>query len=262
MKSDIKIIFTDIDWTLLNHGYQKHEFDMESIEELKRVQSKGVLVYLCTARPYHSVVGCGILDIFNPDGIICTNGGVVFVKDKIIHNNCFANEDVKQIVKVAHRHHLTIELANEKDRWLTKKSNEYVDNYFAVFHEIYPEIRKYNQENVSAVLLFAPKKFDGVVSKELPKGIKLFRFSDYGVEVQHNPIYKSEGVLEVLKYLSISPKHAMAIGDDYGDIEMFKIVGYPVCMENGREEAKQSASYICPHIDNHGVKIALEKYFK
>ena len=262
MSEDIKIIFTDIDWTLLNHGYQKHEFDMESIEELKRVQSKGVLVYLCTARPYHSVLGCEILDKFTPDGIICTNGAVVYVKDKLIHNNCFNNEDVKNIIKVAHRHHLTIELANEKDRWLTKKVNSYVDNYFAVFHEITPEIRPYKEENISAVLLFSPAKFDERISKELPKGIKLFRFADYGVEVQHTPIYKSEGVLEVLKYLHISPKNAMAIGDDYGDIEMFKVVGYPVCMENGREEAKKYAKYICPHIDDHGVKIALQKYFK
>lgn len=262
MSDKIKIVFIDIDWTLLNHGLDKPTFDMESIEELKRVQQKNVLVYLCTARPYHSVVGSGILDIFTPDGIACTNGAVVFVGDKIIHNNCFNRDDVKEIIKVAHRHHLTIELADEKDRWFTKKPNKYVDYYFNVFHEIHPEIKKLKNQNISAVLLFSPQKFDEIISKELPKGIKLFRFADYGVEVQHEPIYKSEGVNATLKYLNIKPENAMAIGDDDNDISMFKAVGYSVCMENGKENAKKSATFVCPHINDHGVKIALQKFIK
>ncbi len=261
MSKDIKIIFSDIDWTLLNHGHEKHAFDMESIDALKQVQKQGVLVYLCTARPYHSVVGCGILDIFTPDGIICTNGAVVFVKDQLIHNHCFSNEDVRQIIKVAHKHHLTIELSNEKDRWLTKPKNKYVDNYFALFHEICPEIRPYRDENISAVLLLAPEKFDAILAQELPKGITGLRFTEYGVDMHYDPIYKSEGVNAVLDYLHISPDHAMAIGDDYGDIQMFHVVKYSICMANGREEAKTAASDICPHIDEHGVAIAMKKYF-
>ena len=262
MKTDIKIIFIDIDWTILNHGHDKHEFDMPSIEALKQVQKKDILIYLCTARPYDSIIQTGLLDMIKPDGIICTNGAVVFINNQLIHHNVFNPEDVKKIIQVAHKHHLTIELSSDKERWLTKKGNKYVDNYFAVFNEIYPPIRKYNNENISAVLLFAPKKFDDILNKELPKGISCFRFSDYGIDVHHTPIYKSEGIIEVLKYLKIDPCYSMGIGDDYGDIEMFKVVGYPVCMENGREEAKKYAKYICPHIDDHGVKIALQKYFK
>ena len=262
MEQDIKIIFIDIDWTLLNHGHNKQEFDIPSIEALKKVQDKGVLVYLCTARPYHSVKGCGILKLFKPDGIVCTNGAVVFSNNKIIHNNHFPNETVKQIIKVAHKHHLTIELSSERNRWLTKKKNKYVDYYFSVFHEICPKVKKYEEENISAVLLMCPEKYDYIIEKEFPKGITGFRFTNYGVDIHYTPIYKSEGVLATLEYLNISPRSAMAIGDDYGDIKMFEVVGYPICMENGREEAKEAAIYICPHIDDHGVKTTLEKYFQ
>ena len=261
MNSDIKIIFSDIDWTLLNHGHEKHEFDYESIEALKRVQSSGVKVFLCTARPYHSVKGTGLLDLIKPDGIVCTNGAVAFVGDTVIHNNCFPKETVKEIIKVANRHHLCIELKNEKDRWLTKPGNKYVDSYFAVFHEVYPEIRKYNNENISAILLLAPEKYDEVLKKEFPEGITGFRFSDCGVDVHYKPVYKSEGVNAVLNYLNINKDNAMALGDDYGDIEMFQAVKYSICMENGREEAKAVAYDITPHIDEHGVALAMKKYF-
>ena len=261
MNKDIKIIFTDIDWTILNHGHDDHVFDYESIEALKRAQATGVKLFLCTARPYHSIKGSGLLDLITPDGIVCTNGAVVFVGDKVIHNNCFKKEDVKQIIKAAHRHHLTIELSNEKDRWLTKPKNKYVDYYFAVFNEIVPEIRKYNDENISAVLLLAPKKYDEILKKEFPEGISGFRFMDYGVDVHYKPIYKSEGVNAVLDYLNINKDEAMALGDDYGDIEMFKCVKYSICMENGKEEAKAVAYDIAPHIDEHGVAKVMKKYF-
>ena len=257
MQNEIKIIFSDIDWTLLNHGHDKHEFDLPSVEALKKVQQKGVKIFFCTARPYHSVVGTGLLDLITPDGVICTNGAVAFINEQIIHNHIFPNHLVKEVIKVCHKHHITVELSSEKDRYLTKKWNKYVDAYFAIFNEVYPEIRKYNNENISAITI----KFDEVLKKELPKECSLFRFAPTGIALHLEPIYKSEGVNAVLDYLKMNPEQAMAIGDDYGDIKMFEVVGLPICMGNGREEVKPYAKYICPHIDEHGVKIALEKYF-
>lgn len=253
MKHDIQIIFTDIDCTILNHGHDDHVFDSLSIEALKKAQQKGIKVFLCTARPYHSVNGCGVLDLITPDGIVCTNGAVVFVNDKLIHNHTFPNETIEQIIKVAHKHHITVELSNERDRWLTKKGNKYVDYYFAVFHEIYPKIRPYKGENISAALLMCPKKFDDILYKEMPKGISGVRFTDYGVDLHLDPIYKSEGVIAALEYLKISKDNALAIGDDYGDIPMFEAVKYSIAMDNGREETKAKATYIAPHIDESGV---------
>lgn len=260
MKNDIKIIFTDIDWTILNHGHDKHEFDMPSINALKKAQQKGIKVFLCTARPYHSVKGTGLLNIFKPDGIICTNGAVCMIDDKIIHNHIFPADFVLKVVKTCHRHHITVELSDEYDRWLTKGGNRYVDEYFAIFNEVYPKIRSYKGENISAILIMCPDKFDAKLKEELPKESNLFRFAPTGIDLHLKPIYKSEGVNATLDYLKIDKKHAMAIGDDYGDIEMFKSVAHPICMGNGKEEVKLAAEYICPHIDEHGVAEALKKY--
>ena len=76
---NIKIIFVDIDWTILNHDI--HDWDYDSLAALKKAQEKGILIYLCTARPYDSVLNTGIFDYLKPDGIICTNGAVAFIKD-------------------------------------------------------------------------------------------------------------------------------------------------------------------------------------
>ena len=81
MISETKIIFVDIDWTILNHNI--HDFDHVSIEALKKAQENGYLIYLCTARPYQSIELTGLFDFLKPDGIVCTNGGVVIEKDNV-----------------------------------------------------------------------------------------------------------------------------------------------------------------------------------
>ena len=119
-----KIIFVDIDWTILDH--RLHDWDHPSLEGLKKAQKNGVLVYLCTARPYDSIVHTGIFSIFSPDGVICTNGGVAFIKDELLFANVIPSDIVKEIEKISHRHRLVLELATDKERYFTSKPNTWV----------------------------------------------------------------------------------------------------------------------------------------
>ena len=95
--SEIKIIFTDIDWTILNHGHGKHVYDMKSINALKTAQKNGVKVFISTARPYESLKLTGFFDIFKPDGMVLSNGGVIFIGDEIIYHDFMEPELVKRI---------------------------------------------------------------------------------------------------------------------------------------------------------------------
>ena len=71
--SDIKIIFTDVDWTILNHGHGKHVYDKKSLDALRKAQSNGVKVFISTARPHESLKITGFFDEFKPDGMILSN---------------------------------------------------------------------------------------------------------------------------------------------------------------------------------------------
>ena len=107
-----KIIFVDIDWTILDHNI--HDWDYQSIDVLKELQRRGVLVYINTARPYDSVIRTGILDVFVPDGMVCTGGGVTFIGDELLYENVFPEEAVRIIEKVANKHHLTLVVDNSR----------------------------------------------------------------------------------------------------------------------------------------------------
>lgn len=254
-----QIIFVDIDWTILDHN--KGDFDYDSINKLIELQKEGLLVFLNTARPYDSIYHTGLLKLFHPDGIISTNGGVGFIKDKLLYENIIPEDIVRSIEKTANKHHLVLELSKNKERHFTNKRNKYVDNYFSIFKEVIPCIKKYDNKGINSILLFAPAKYDETLKKELPKDISLLRFDSHGVDLGYYKNNKGYGVEQVLNYYHIDKEKAIAVGDSYDDIAMFKKVGLSICMGNGTDEAKKEADITAPNIGISGLKIVLEEIF-
>lgn len=259
MKSKFKIIFVDIDWTILDHHL--HDWDYLSIDALKDIQKQGVLIYLNTARPYDSIVNTGLLNLFKPDGIVCTNGGVIFVNDELIFENIIPENLVKDIEKCANKHHLVLELSTSKERYFTNKPNIYVERYFSVYAEVKPEIRKYQNKGISSILLFAPKKYDEILKKEFPQEMNLLRFDDHGVDISYYKNTKGEAVKKVLEYLHIKKEESISFGDSFDDISMFNETGLSIAMGNGTIEAQESAKEICDTISNHGVAKKIKEIF-
>lgn len=251
MKHDIKIIFVDIDWTILDHKI--HDWDHESLDALRKAQEKGILIYLCTARPYDSVLHTGIFDVFNPDGIIATNGGVAFVNDEVLFSNEIPENIVKSVENIANRHDLVVEMSTDRGRYFTAPGNIWVDEYFKSYAETIPPVIKDQSGNVSAMLLFAPESMDEELIAELPKEIRYFRFDLFGVDLCYYQNDKGVAIKRVLNHLNIPKEQSMGIGDDYGDIPMFEAVGVSIAMGNGREEAKQKATYTADTIHEHGI---------
>ncbi|WP_281248949.1 HAD family hydrolase [Bacillus alkalicellulosilyticus] len=56
--------------------------------------------------------------------------------------------------------------------------------------------------------------------------------------------------------------YSVVFGDDFNDIGMFQLCGYPVAMGNAIEELKYIAKEVTDTNDNDGVAITLEALFK
>ncbi len=248
---NIKIIFVDIDWTILDHNL--HDWDYETIDVLKEAQKKGILVYLNTARPYDSVVHTGLFNIFTPDGVVCTNGGVTFCGDELLYANTIPEDIVRSIEKICNKHHLVLELSQNKERYFTAKPNVYVHNYFSVYAETIPPIKKYENKDVSAILLFAPMKYDEVLKKEFPKEMNYLRFDNFGVDVGYFQNTKGDAVKKVLKHLGLKKEESVSAGDSFDDVTMFKETGVSIAVGNGMDSAKENATIVAPTIGEHGL---------
>ena len=260
MTNQIKVIFVDIDWTILDHR-EGHVFDYASIEALKEAQQNGYKVILCTARPHHSIEQLGLFDMIKPDGYVCANGGLIVMNDQIIYQTRMPVDSFEKLCEVVIRHGYTMECVEPYHRFLIAPKTDYVDYLFHTYHEEVPGVEEdyKGRDDIISCLLFSDEAGDEALKKEMPNDLEFYRFHPYGVDIVSCMHLKGNGVKMVLDYLRLNKDNALAFGDDYGDISMFDEVKYSVCMENGREEVKQHASIIAPPVWESGVKQTLQK---
>lgn len=262
MRTNYQIIFVDIDWTILNHNYRPGRFDMPSIRKLKRLQKKGIKVFICTARPYHSVDQIHFFDLFTPDGMILSNGGYIIYDDNVIYKTDMAIKDFEALCNLANKHKVNVEGIRIYDCFLINNYFDEVLKLFATYPESVPPVEDFHGQRVNGATLFAPKELDEIFQKTLKNHVYYYRYHDSGVDIASQIHDKGFAVKFVLDYLGIKKEEAISIGDDLQDISMFKETGLSIAMGNGKDETKENASYVTSDISHHGVKRALNKFIR
>ena len=254
----LKVIFVDIDWTILDHSVQPAQFDIKSIEILKICQEKGIKVFICSARPYHAIRQIKLFDLFSPDGVIASNGGVIFYKDKIIYQTLIAREDFEQLCETANEVGANVEGIRPYDCFLINDNYEHITNVHKSYPEEMPLIEDYHNQDVLGVGLFIDEQYDDLFKKACPNLKYYYRFHPSGVDIANEIHDKGESVKRVLSYLNISKEEAASFGDDSQDITMLKETKYSFAMDNAKDEVKQVAYKITKSVSESGVAFALE----
>ena len=256
--NNIKIIFVDIDWTILDHSSFPSVYDYESLDALKEAQKQGIKVFINTARPYHSVMQIKFFDYFQPDGMILSNGGLVIYNDEVLYASYIKIKDFESICDLAKQNNLCLEGIRLYDCFIIKEIDDAGKALFATYPEDVPPVEDYHNQKTIGICLFAPEKYDELFKNNLPDDFFYFRYHDFGVDIAPNPHDKGEAIDIVLDKLKISKENAMAIGDDIVDISMFNHVRYGVAMGNGKQEVIDNATHVAKHIQEHGVKEMLK----
>lgn len=256
--NSIKVIFVDIDWTLLDHAKKPAEFDLISLNALKKAQEQGVLVFLATSRHYHSIEQVGILDLFNPDGIISTNGAEVIFKDQIIYRTKIREELFNELCHEANKFDVNVQGIRLFDSFLINYQLENVNHLFSTYPERMPDFEDYENQDVIGAMLFVESKQEYLFEEVLNKFDYIWRIHPHALYLSSQPFNKGTGVKFVLDYLKIKPNEAIAIGDDRQDIAMFKEVEHSFAMGNAKEEYQKEAKHVTKPVEEHGVAFALE----
>jgi hydroxymethylpyrimidine pyrophosphatase-like HAD family hydrolase len=80
------------------------------------------------------------------------------------------------------------------------------------------------------------------------------------VQIMQKLASKEETVKWVLNELGVKSANVMVFGDDFNDLGLFHMCGFPVAMDNAIVELKHCARHITESNDNDGVAVALEKF--
>lgn len=277
-KKDIKIIFCDVDETLV----YKNTVPQPNIEAIdKLVKNTDIKFVICTGRPF-SLAEKIIKDINLRDKekqySICGSGSVIYEnKDKKI---LYVQQLSKDLLKKL------FEFAKKFDVYSFFVGLE----YFHLYKNPEAEIKKRDAEQAKYKILDENFNMDELLDGE-DKILRIVYAKENDIEylkMVRDEILKNEEYKEHLdcfissgKYLEINPKgvnkgvairwlcdhlnvkkeNTMGIGDSDNDIDMLKNVGFGVGVANANENVRKVVDYICEKdYKEGGVQEAIEKF--
>lgn len=247
----IKIVFTDIDMTLFSH--RTKQVPPSAIDAIKKLQAKGIKVFLCSGRNFYLIRKTGILDIVHPDGLITMNGANAIIGDKIIYKYPIPSDNVDALIKFAKRLKFGLTLIEEKEGHINM-----IDDRVISAHEKYgtrfPQPRSFPDHYdrvVYQMIAFCDELDESLFLPHL-HNCKSARWDQYAVDIMPEDSDKAKGILAVLDHYGYKPENALSLGDNPNDVEMLNFTGLSIAMGNGVPEAKAVADYVTDDIDKDG----------
>lgn len=256
-----KIVFFDIDGTLIAFDGEKSVMPESTKLAVKRLRENGHIVFICSGRPVRF-----ILQEFDGmfDGFICGNGTNIIYKGECIYNRLIDENTLVSLIKDFNELDLGCSFSGAYNGYAYNMDNDKISimNSFYDSGEPYM-IEKWEVSEVKANMLdiFLKDK------KHLKKCIEHFGtdliFNSHGehtsADVSFKEWDKADGVKYLIDYLKIDIENTIAFGDGKNDISMLKTVRTGVAMGNAVDELKEIATFITNNVLDDGIYNALDK---
>ncbi len=255
----IKIVFTDIDGTLYSH--KTRHVPESAILAIKKLQAKGIKVFLCSGRNYYLIRKTGILDLVKPDGIVMMNGAAVMVGDKTIYKYPIPQDVVSAMIKFSYRLKFGLTLIEESEGHINYIDDRVIDAH-AKYGTRFPQPRKFMipYDRVVYQMIAFCDDFDESLFLPHLRDCKAARWDEFAVDIMPKDSDKAKGIMATLEHFGYKIENAMSIGDHNNDIDMLLFTGISVAMGNGIPEAKSVADFVTDDIDNDGWSKAFQHF--
>lgn len=265
---DYKIVFSDIDGTLLN---KERQISPATIEAVKKLKNKVPFILISARMPaamrhLQDELGIGELPI------ICYNGGLILVDHKVMDSTEIPINILETLSNWnPFNCHLSL---YHIDEWYVPQMDKWAEKEEMVT-KVTPEIKsnkevveKWKTEDKGAHKIMAmgeEKHIDEIrdyLEEKYPGQLHLYRSKNTYLEIAPKSISKFTAINLLLKeYYKYTPNDAIAIGDNYNDVEMLEKVGYGIAVGNARQEAIDAANIVCEKSIEDGVAKILGEIF-
>ena len=273
----MKLLFTDLDGTLLTDNKTILDVDMKAIEEMHACGHKLVL---CTGRPLTSAKRLAQKYGFDKPGyfLVSFNGGLIFdyATEQSILTRYIPVESVKFIMDEAHRHGFHAHTYSG-DLVVSEYETEQLKTYCRLMqmdYVIVEDIREYYGEFINVVVkppikvnVITPFGHETLLDfrAEMRKTTAGKLFDVFSkpemLEFSHMKSNKGDAVRFMAEYYKVPLSDTVAVGDEENDCPMIEAAGVGVAMANASPVAKSVADYVTTLDNNHGGIAEIIKKF-
>ena len=250
---DIRVVFFDIDGTLLSHTTGK--VPESTIKSIRKLQEKGIKIVVATGRDLVEMKKLP-LDEIDFDGYLTLNGNICLDKEeKMFAGNEIDQDEVEILVGIFGAGKIPFVLIGEKKRYINYVDDVVVETMTST-HGTVPSIGEYNGEKIYQCMAYVndemKKKLDDLLDECI-----ITSWNKTGIDIIAKTGGKAAGIQKFLDKEGITRSQIMAFGDGENDKTMIKFAGIGVAMGNAVDSLKAEADYITADIDDDGVAKAL-----
>lgn len=260
-----KIVFLDIDGTLVNFDQQMPK---SAFKALKEARENGHKLALCTGRTYGHIYPW-LLE-FGFDAIVASAGAYVRIGEEVLYHHVIDFEKLQGLVKLLRKHKIDYLLQGLYGRMVPKECIQGIEDHFASINPDYKEhlagieqIECISKEHIiESMMYFNSNVGIDQLQKEIDEELDGYFWvtgASYETDREHNGeitcrgIHKADGMKRVTEYFSLDPTEVIAFGDGPNDFEMLQYAQIGVAMGNAVESLKSKADYITDDIQQDGI---------
>ncbi|MBO7412617.1 MAG: HAD family hydrolase [Fibrobacter sp.] len=273
----MKLLFTDLDGTLLTDDKQILDDDMKAIEGMLE---RGHKLVLCTGRPLASAKQLAQKYGFDKPGffLVSFNGGLIYdyATEKAILTRYIPVDEVKFIMDAAHRYGMHAHTYSG-DYVVSEYETEQLKTYCRLMKMDYivvKDIRKYYGDFINVVVkppikvnIITPFDHSSLVDfrAEMRKTTAGKLFDVFSkpemLEFSHMLSNKGDAVRFMADFYKVPVADTIAVGDEENDCPMIEAAGVGVAVANASPVAKAAADYVTTNDNNHSaIAEVIEKF--
>ena len=267
-----KILFTDIDGTLLN---DQKELTPKTRDTIEKLAQAGHYMVLASGRPMMSVKEVGEQLGIPKDNLfyIGSNGGIVVeaATGRTIMEKRLTLEDAEYIFHKCEEMDIHVQSYTD-NAIVSKKQTKELTFYQRTIHmptllveQVADAFEKEPPLKCVAVSIDGREKLEKLKDALAPwakNRIALLFSNDKLLEMFPCDSGKGRALEWLSQYLDIPIENTMASGDQDNDISMLEAAGVGVAMCNGAEHVKEIADRVTKHSNNEdGLVPILEEFF-
>ncbi|WP_339279447.1 Cof-type HAD-IIB family hydrolase [Paenibacillus sp. FSL W8-1187] len=251
-----KLIFFDVDGTLLDHDKRIPASAKQAVREL---QDAGHEVAIATGRgPF---MFREIREELGIDSYISYNGQFAVRRGEVILRNPIRPDLVQKITERALELDHAIVYMNDEAMKANIERHDYIEESMASL-ELVDKTMAWDKDyhigrEIYQCLLFCTIGDEMKYREEFPE-LGFIRWHQFSMDVLPLGGSKAQGIETYRKLAGVRPEDVYAFGDGLNDIEMLQTVHNSVAMGNAVESVQKAAKHVTKDVAEDGIRHGLE----
>ena len=259
----IKIIFCDMDGTLLTNENKLPEGFDEMIAELKR---RNVIFAPASGRQYAALIRS--FEKYRDEFLFVAEGGTLVIhKGKEIFSHTMEVATVKKILAAgAKLNDILCVWCGKKDSYILRdfdkpKYTDDMEKYYT--HRVVVDSWDEVDDTPIKIALYdrTGHAKENIYDKlgKFYNSLQVVQTIDWWVDISSQGANKGEAIKNIQRVMNFKPEECAAFGDYFNDCEMLQAVGYSFAMANAHPDLKNFARFEAASNDDAGVLKAINQ---